>query len=105
MLTDFPAMEHRTAVKAPFHKSGGAGWVITAAVIIAWDAAAPETMSQAFSRACSTPAGKAVVITGWAIITAHLLSLLPERVDPLLMLVKATKVARYKRIASECAAI
>jgi hypothetical protein len=59
-------------------------------------------MSQAFRRACATPAGRVVVITTWGIVTAHLLSVLPERADPLCLLVK---VIRCRRVVRECAAI
>lgn len=90
------------AVRRPFHQSGGAGWVLLAGLVVTWDATAPETMSAAFRRACSTPGGKAVVVAGWTVLTAHLLSVLPERADPLMLLVK---VARSYRTARECAAI
>lgn len=83
-------------VKLPFHKSGGAGWAILAAVVLAWDASAPETMSAAFARATSTPAGRAMLVLGWGALTAHLFSALPEDKDPVRMAVAALRAATEK---------
>jgi hypothetical protein len=83
-------------MKAPSRGSGSSGWLLLAAGVIAWDAAAPETMSDAFKRGCATPQGVAVLGLAWAVLTAHLFAALPERADPFLL---AGKITRYRRIA------
>lgn len=91
--TDFPVMSwvrghvgtpvlHGHSVKPPFIKSGTVGWVALAALVIGWDALAPETMSDAFQRNAATPAGRACLIAIWGALTLHLFEALPKNTDP-----------------------
>lgn len=64
------------------HTGGGAGWVAIAALVVIWDMIAPETLSSAFHRATSGRLGGAAVLVTWAVLTAHLFQVLPERADP-----------------------
>jgi hypothetical protein len=66
----------------PWFKGGGGGWFVIGTLALAWDLAAPETLSAAFQRARGNRAGGAVVVVAWALLTAHLFQLLPERADP-----------------------
>jgi hypothetical protein len=84
------------SVRLPFRQSGGAGWLLLTVLVVAWDIAAPETMSAAFRRATATPAGRVVVMTTWGVITAHLFSALPRAVDPLY----AVTLLRRERVAA-----
>ncbi len=86
--------DNRGSVKLPFHRSGGTGWLLLTAVVLGWDAFAPETMSVAFGRAAATPAGRAVLVLGWATLTAHLFDVLPEGKDPICL---AAVVLRRRR--------
>jgi hypothetical protein len=61
---------------------GGAGWLVIGVLVLAWDVAAPETLSAAFQRARSNPVSGAVVAVAWALLTGHLFDVLPERADP-----------------------
>jgi hypothetical protein len=90
-------VQRDVAAKMPFHQSGTTGWVMVAAGVIAWDLLAQETMSSAVHRACSTPQGTVLFIAGWGILTAHLLAVLPEKADPLMILLKAVKAGRLRR--------
>lgn len=66
----------------PWFAGGGAGWLVIAALVVAWDITAPETLSAAFRRARSGPIGSTVVVVGWAYLTGHLFHVIPERADP-----------------------
>lgn len=66
----------------PWFKGGGAGWLVVGTVVVAWDLAAPETLSSAFQRARSSPAGCAVLAVAWGALTGHLFRILPGRADP-----------------------
>jgi hypothetical protein len=66
----------------PWFKGGGGGWFVIGTLALAWDLAAPETLSAAFQRARGNRASGAVVVVAWALLTAHLFQLLPERADP-----------------------
>lgn len=66
----------------PWFKGGGAGWIVVGTVVLAWDVAAPETLSAAFQRARSSPVGCAVLAVGWGALTGHLFQILPGRADP-----------------------
>ena len=66
----------------PWFKGGGGGWLVIGTLALAWDVAAPETLSAAFQRARCSPVGYAAVVVAWAFLTAHLFQLLPERADP-----------------------
>ena len=76
-------------MKQPWHKSGGVGWLAITAVVVAWDLLAPETLSTAFRRGAATPAGRAAVIGSWAILTAHLFAVIPQRADPVHLIIHA----------------
>lgn len=65
----------------PWCRSGGAGWAVTAGVILFWDATAPETMSEAFRRSLQTRRGRAASVLLWAYLTAHLFGVIPPRAD------------------------
>lgn len=66
----------------PWFKGGGAGWLVVGTVVVAWDLAAPETLSAAFGRARSSPVGCAVLAVAWGALTGHLFRILPGRADP-----------------------
>lgn len=78
-------------MRLPFHRSGGAGWLIVAGVVVAWDMVAPETMSSAFRRATATPRGRVAVAAAWGLLTAHLFETIPRRHDPLQLAVGAVR--------------
>jgi hypothetical protein len=61
---------------------GGAGWLVIGVLVLAWDVAAPETLSAAFQRARSNPVSATAVAVAWALLTGHLFDVLPERADP-----------------------
>lgn len=64
------------------NRHGTYGWAILAGFVIAWDVLAPETLSGAVDRALEHPVGKYAAIGGVAVTGAHLLNVLPERIDP-----------------------
>ena len=66
----------------PWSQGGGAGWLVIGVLVLAWDVAAPETLSAAFHRARSGPVGGTAVAVAWALLTGHLFEVLPERADP-----------------------
>jgi len=66
----------------PWLKGGGAGWLVVGTVALAWDLAAPETLSAAFQRGRSSPVGCAVLAVAWGALTGHLFKILPGRADP-----------------------
>ncbi len=90
----------RSGVKLPFHHSGGTGWLLLTAVVLGWDAFAPETMSVAFGRAAATPAGRAVLVLGWTTLTAHLFNVLPEDKDPICLVV--VMLRHRKEVSVRC---
>lgn len=61
---------------------GAAGWVSVGAVVIAAELIDARTMSEAFSAASRHPVGGPVLIASWAILTAHLFGVIPDRYDP-----------------------
>jgi hypothetical protein len=61
---------------------GGAGWLVIGALVLAWDVAAPETLTAAFQRARSGPVSGTAVAVAWALLTGHLFDVLPRRADP-----------------------
>lgn len=81
-------------MRLPWHQSGAAGWTLLALVVIGWDVAAPETMSDAFGRAAATPAGKAALVLGWGLLTAHLFAVLPDDRDPLRVVIAEAQKLR-----------
>jgi hypothetical protein len=90
------ATDGAAAAAMPWYKGGGAGWLVIAALVVAWDLAAPETLSAAFRRARSGPIGSAVVIAAWACLTAHLFQALPDRADPFHALLNIAKVGQAR---------
>ena len=64
-------------------KMGTLGWVTLAAGVITWDLCAAETLTGAFRRGNLSPVGRVAVMAGWGILTGHLFSLIPARIDPL----------------------
>ena len=63
--------------------SGTTGWIALAAGVIVWDLLAEETLTGAFRRGNLSPVGRVVVMAGWGILTGHLFSVIPPRIDPL----------------------
>jgi hypothetical protein len=63
--------------------SGTTGWLALAAGVVVWDLYSAETLTGAFRRANLSPTGRVVVMAGWGILTGHLFSLIPPRIDPL----------------------
>jgi hypothetical protein len=61
---------------------GGAGWLVIGVLVLAWDVAAPETLTAAFQRARSGPVSGTAVAVAWALLTGHLFDVLPKRADP-----------------------
>jgi hypothetical protein len=66
----------------PWLQGGGAGWLVIGVLVLAWDVAAPETLSAAFQRARSGPVSGAAVAVAWTLLTGHLFDVLPKRADP-----------------------
>lgn len=64
-------------------KAGDYGWIGLTAGVIAFDALAPETLSGAVDRYLERPIGRIVAIGAIAVTGAHLMNLLPERLDPI----------------------
>ncbi len=63
--------------------SGTTGWIALAAGVITWDLCAAETLTGAFRRGNLSPVGRVVVTAAWGILTGHLFSVIPARIDPL----------------------
>ena len=62
--------------------SGTTGWAALAVGVVAWDLLADETLTGAFRRAHDSPVSRVIVMAAWGILTGHLFSVLPVRVDP-----------------------
>ena len=62
--------------------SGTTGWIALAAGVVVWDLLAEETMTGAFRRAHDSPMSRVAVTAAWGILTAHLFSVIPPRIDP-----------------------
>jgi hypothetical protein len=77
------ATDQPVTAATPWFKGGGAGWLVIAALVVAWDTIAPETLSAAFRRARSGPIGATIVVMGWACVTGHLFHVIPDRADPI----------------------
>jgi hypothetical protein len=78
----------------PWFRSGTFGWILLGAGVLAWDIAAPETLSDAFRRAHQHPASKYIVVAAWGTLTLHLFNKIPKRADPLHMITVAKKHVR-----------
>ncbi len=61
--------------------NGNVGWLVMLIYIVAWDMLAPETLSDAFYKAFSSPLHKWWVILVWVVITLHLFKLIPKKYD------------------------
>lgn len=64
-------------------KPANIAWIALVAGVAAFDYFAPETLSEAFDRALERPVGRFFAMGAVAITGAHLLNVLPKRVDPL----------------------
>lgn len=62
--------------------SGTHGWIALGAGIVAWEALAPELLSEAVDRALLHPRHKWWVRAGIILTAAHLLNILPSWIDP-----------------------
>lgn len=69
-------------------RKGNFGWALVVAVVLAWDMTAEEEelLTRAFRRAYGTPHGKVAILTVWALLTAHLFGVLPQKADPFHMI-------------------
>lgn len=68
--------------KRPESRAGTAAWMGVATGVLAWDLFAPETMTDAFRRARSTPEGRLITTASWLLLTGHLFGVLPTWADP-----------------------
>jgi hypothetical protein len=68
--------------KQPGSHAGTAGWLGVATGVLAWDLFAPETLTDAFGRARSTPEGRFITTAVWLLLTGHLFGILPSWADP-----------------------
>lgn len=66
----------------PESHAGSYGWIAIAAGVAAFDYFSPETLSHAVDRALEHPVRRYAAIGAIAVTSAHLLNLLPERLDP-----------------------
>jgi len=82
----------QSAVK-PWLLGGGAGWLVIGVLVLAWDVAAPETLTAAFQRARSGPVSGTAVAVAWALLTGHLFDVLPKRADPFRLSVEPVRNA------------
>jgi hypothetical protein len=73
---------------------GSAGWISVGVVVVVAELLDERTMSEAFEAASRHPVGRPVLFSAWAILTAHLFGVLPDRCDPFNLLGK--RVARSK---------
>ena len=67
---------------------GAAGWVAVGAVVLAAELLDERTMSDAFREASRHPVYGPVIFAGWAVLTAHLIGVIPPHVDPIELLWK-----------------
>ena len=63
--------------------SGTTGWIALAAGVVVWDLTAGETLTGAFRRSHDSPVSRVVVMAAWGVLTGHLFSIIPARLDPL----------------------
>jgi len=82
----------QSAVK-PWLQGGAAGWLVIGVLVVAWDVAAPETLTAAFQRARSGPVGGTAVAVAWALLTGHLFDVLPKRADPFRLSIESVRNA------------
>lgn len=64
------------------------------ATIFAWDIFAPESLSEAFRRVNSTPAGRATLFSVWGLLTVHLFDAIPRQADPFYLLLAYVRSQR-----------
>ena len=63
--------------------SGTTGWIALAVGVVVWDLTAGETLTGAFRRSHDSPVSRVVVMAAWGVLTGHLFSIIPARLDPL----------------------
>lgn len=73
---------------------GSKGWIAVSAVVVAAEVLDERTMSEAFREASRHPVYGPLVLTAWAILTAHLTGLIPPRYDPISLLWACTVIKR-----------
>ena len=83
----------------PWYGRATTGWAALAIGVAAWDLLAPETLSAGFRKAHEHPASAVAVAGVWALLTAHLWNVLPQRVDPLYVILHANRERRGARHA------
>lgn len=76
---------------------GATGWVAVGAVVVAAELLDEKTMSDAFLTASRHPVGGPVMLTAWAILTAHLFGFIPRDYDPVYLCWKHTVVKGRNR--------
>ena len=74
--------------------SGTTAWIALAAGVVVWDLLAEETMTGAFRRAHDSPMSRVAVTAAWGILTAHLFSVIPPRIDPYTVIARHTRKGR-----------
>lgn len=87
----------------PWFRTGKAGWLAVAAVIIVWDLLAEDeqTLSESFRRGWQRhPVSAGAVAVTCSVVLAHLWSLLPVKADPLHMIYVARRKRRHHAMAS-----
>lgn len=69
--------------RKPESKAGTWGWIGLAAYVVAWDLAAPESLTHAFERGRTHEIGKVAVLGATAVTVAHLIgNIIPREYDP-----------------------
>ena len=63
--------------------SGTTGWLALAVGVVVWDLNSAETLTGAFRRSHDSPVSRVAVMAAWGILTGHLFSVIPPRLDPL----------------------
>ena len=77
---------------------GTAGWLSVGAVVVAAELLDTRTMSEAFREASRHPVIGPVVITTWAVLTAHLLGFIPPQYDPFHTVPRSLGIRRRVRV-------
>lgn len=70
----------------PWYRTGKTGWLAVIALILAWDLLAEDEqqLTDSFRRGWRRhPVSGAAVLATWAVVTAHLWHVLPEKADPI----------------------
>lgn len=61
---------------------GTIGWAVTLIGAALWDVCAEESLTHAFRRGLENRHTRPIVLGSLALINAHLLHVIPERIDP-----------------------